>query len=104
MDEAGAVHRLDRGAHRDRAVLALDAAREADKAVAVGRDGADVDLLAGAGQQAVVEPLATEIQSSVQHEDGPPCARASVWTLRSVSPRRPSFMALKAHREGCVSS
>jgi hypothetical protein len=30
------------------------------------------------GQQADIEPVAAQIQSSVQHEDGPPRARSSV--------------------------
>jgi hypothetical protein len=48
--------------------------------------------------QADVEPLATELQSSVQHENGPPRARSSVNT-RSVSPGRPSLTAVRAKHE-----
>jgi hypothetical protein len=47
--------------------------------------------------QADVKALATEIQTSMQHKDGPPRARSSANT-RSVSPGRPSFMAVRSER------
>ena len=52
------------------------------------------DQLAVPVEQADVEPTSTQIQSSVQHESGPPRARSSVDT-RSVPPRRPSFIAVR---------
>ena len=43
------------------------------------------DRLATTRQQTNVEPPATEIQSSVQHENGPPCARSSFIAVRRIT-------------------
>ncbi len=67
VHEAGAVHRLDRRAHLDDPVIAFDTTRKGHQAIGIRRRGAYPDALAIFGQQAVVEPLAAQIQSSVQH-------------------------------------
>jgi integrase len=55
--------------------------------------------LATARQNANVEPPATEIQSSVQHKTGL-LVLVSPITRRSVSPRRPTFIAVQASASG----
>jgi hypothetical protein len=72
VHEPGAVHRLDRRPDRRLAVALLDPACEAQQAVAVGRHRPELDLIALLVEQAEVKPPAAEIQSSVQHENGPP--------------------------------
>ena len=57
MDEARAVHRLDRGVH-GLTMTFLDAAGEAGQAVGVRRRRADLDVIAVLVEQAVVQPLA----------------------------------------------
>ena len=70
-------------------------ARQAKQAVGIGRRRELLDDLASRRQQADIDLAATQIQSSVQHERGPPRARSSVNT-RSVPPGRPSFMAVQS--------
>ena len=70
MDEAGTGHRLDR--RLQRLPMASKAGSEAAQTVTVGRCGADLDRLACLVEQVEVEALATEIQTSVQHWNGPP--------------------------------
>jgi hypothetical protein len=70
VDEAGAGHRLDRGA--DRLPIAEHALGEPAKAVGVGRRGADVELPAVGGERVVVEPATAQVESNVQHGCGPP--------------------------------
>jgi hypothetical protein len=66
VDEPSTGHRLDRGA--DRLVVDLiDPASEPPQRVDVGRDGEPVEVSALLIQQADIELLPTEIQSSVQH-------------------------------------
>src|SRR6516164_5144644 len=71
VDDPRASHRLDHGADR-LAVDLLDAASEPSKRVDVGRYGELVQMLSLIGEQTHVELLATQIQSSVQHVNGPP--------------------------------
>ena len=49
-----------------------DAISEPAQTIAVRRHRTDLDTIAPLIQQAIVQPPTTEIQSSVQHEDGPP--------------------------------
>jgi hypothetical protein len=70
MDEPRPGHRLDHAAHRQ--PIATDAPRQAAQAVGVRRGGELREHLAVLGKQTHIESLATQIQSSVQHEDGPP--------------------------------
>jgi hypothetical protein len=74
--------------------MTSDAARQADETIGIGGCCELLDEFALVAQQTDVDPLATEIQSGVQHEDGPPLVAGSRWTLGSVSPRRPSFIAV----------
>jgi hypothetical protein len=55
-----------------------DAHGEMAQAVGVRRRGGLRDHLAGVVEQAHVQPTSTEIQSSVQHDGGPPRARPSM--------------------------
>jgi len=66
VDEPRAVHRLDHPAHR----LAIDGdtAREPVQAVAVRRHREMIDQLPPIGDQADIDPLATQIQANVQHQ------------------------------------
>jgi hypothetical protein len=69
-------HRLDHTAHRQ--TVDDHPARQAAQPTGIGRRSELRDDLAILRQQANIELLATQIQSSVQHEDGPPQARSSV--------------------------
>jgi hypothetical protein len=86
-------HRLDHRAHRP--LVTPHPARQAKQAVGVRRRRELLDDLASRRQQADIDLAATQIQSSVQHERGPPRARSSVNTP-SVPPGRPSFMAVQS--------
>ncbi len=98
VDEAGAGHRFDRGA--DRLSVAADALGEPRQPVGVGRGGTDLDRRAALVEQVEVETAATEIQSGVQHCNGPPLG-SSWWTSRSLPPRRPSFITFRrTHEQG----
>jgi hypothetical protein len=68
-------HRLDHPAH---AALRPDALNQPPQAVGVRRRGEPPDHAAIVADQADIQALATEIQSSVQHENGPPRARSPV--------------------------
>src|SRR5690242_4727124 len=70
MHEAGTVHRLDRGA--DRLAVTSDALAQVLQPISVGRRSAALDRLALSVEQVEVETLATEIQTGVQHRNGPP--------------------------------
>jgi hypothetical protein len=73
MHEPRARHRLDRRAHPDRPEAPLDPPREPGQAVGVGRRHPDLDALAARIEQAIVQPPAAEIQTSMQHHvSGPP--------------------------------
>jgi hypothetical protein len=74
VHEPRAVHRLDHRPHSP----GLHAHGEMAQTVGVRRGGGLRDQLAGIVEQADVEPTSTEIQSSVQHEGGPPRARSSM--------------------------
>jgi hypothetical protein len=76
VNEPRAVHRLDHAA--DPRALHRGAGRQAAQPVGIGRRGPLVDDLPLVGDQTDVDLASTQIQSSVQHEDGPPRARSSV--------------------------
>ena len=95
VHEGGAGHRLDR--RPQRLPMPANAHGQAAKTVCVGRCRAHFDRLAGLVEQVKIEALATEIQTSVQHGNGPPCGR-SRWTTRRLPPGRPSFIAFLTMR------
>jgi hypothetical protein len=66
VDEPRSGHRLDHGADRFGVDL-LDPASEGLQRVDVGWDGELVKVLSVIGEQADIEFLATEVESSVQH-------------------------------------
>jgi hypothetical protein len=66
VDEPGSGHRLDHGANRFGVDL-LDPRGEGLQRVDVGRDGELVEVLARIREQADVNFLPAEVQSSVQH-------------------------------------
>jgi hypothetical protein len=75
-----AVHRLDDPA--DRRPVHRRPGRRPAQAIGIGRRGPLVDDIAGAGEQADVDLASTQIQSSVQHEDGL-LELAPRWTCRA---------------------
>jgi hypothetical protein len=76
VHEPRAVHRLD---HRpDRLPVQRNAIGQAAQPVDIGRRRGLRDQFAVMREQADVEPVSTEIQSSVQHDGGPPRARSSM--------------------------
>jgi DNA-binding beta-propeller fold protein YncE len=82
VHEAGAVHRLDR--RPDRLAVTCEPLTQATQPVGVGRRCADLDGRALTVEQVEVETLATEIQTGVQHRNGPPLD-SSQTTNRSLS-------------------
>ena len=74
MHEPRAGHRLDHPTHRQ--PVAPDTARQAAQTVGIRRRRELLDDLATRRQQADIDLASTQIQSSVQHEDGPPQARS----------------------------
>jgi hypothetical protein len=86
VDEAGAGHRLDNGAHR--LTPAFDAPDEAYEVVEVGRRLELLDDLALVGEQADVEAVSTHVESSVQHDEWA-SSGGSWFDAGSVSPRGP---------------
>jgi hypothetical protein len=70
----------------------IESSRQAEQAVGIRRCGTNLDGRALTAKQMEVETLATEIQTGVQHRNGPPLD-SSQSTSRSVSPGRPFFMA-----------
>jgi len=70
MHKPSSSHRLDHALHR--LTVSQDAARQAAKPVSVRWRGELLNDLSVLRQQADVELLATQIQSSVQHTNGPP--------------------------------
>ena len=88
VHETRAVHRLDRGA--DRFAVTIESRRQRVQAISIRRRGAILDRHTLAIEQMEVETLATEIQTGVQHCNGPPF----VYRGRAASLRgRPFFMA-----------
>jgi hypothetical protein len=65
MDEAGAVHRLER--RPDRLPVAPKPIREAAQPITIGRRRADLDRLPTLVEEMKVEASAAEIQTGVQH-------------------------------------
>jgi hypothetical protein len=98
VHKARAVHRLDRRA--DRLAMPIESSRQPEQAVRIGRRGTDLDGRSLKVKQMEVETLAAEIQTGVQHRNGPPLdssrrqAGACHW-------RRPFFMAVLTMQEWC---
>jgi hypothetical protein len=90
VHETRTVHRLDRRA--DRLAMPLESSRQTTKTVGVGRCGTNFDGRSLTVKQMEVEMLAAEIQTGVQHRNGPPLD-SSQSTSWSVSLGRPFFMA-----------
>ena len=65
VHEAGAVHRLDRGA--DRRAVTIEPLAQAAQTIGVRRRRTDLDRRTLSVEQVEVETLATEIQTGVQH-------------------------------------
>jgi hypothetical protein len=70
VHEPRAVHRLDRGS--DRIVVTIEPDRQLAQTIDIGRGSTDVDRRALTVEQVEVETLATEIQTGLQHCNGPP--------------------------------
>jgi hypothetical protein len=76
VHEPRAVHRLDYATHV--APERPHPPHQAAEAISVRRRRDVIDQLTVLGEQADIEPMTAEIQSSVQHEHGPPRARSPV--------------------------
>ena len=74
VHEPSAGHRLDHRPHR----LSSQTLSEMAQAVGIRRRSRLRDQLPGLVEQANIEPASTQIQSSVQHTNGPPRARSSM--------------------------
>jgi hypothetical protein len=99
MHEPRAVHRLDHRPHP----LTREPPRQAAQAVGVRRRSRLRDQFAVLGQQTDVEPTSTQIQTSVQHENGPPRARSSMTRRachRGGPPSSQSNSAASGHWRG----
>jgi hypothetical protein len=70
VHETGAVHRLDRGA--DRFAATIESRRQRVQPISIRRRSANLDRHTLAIEQMEIETLATEIQTGVQHRNGPP--------------------------------
>src|SRR5262249_52752276 len=90
VHEASTVHRLDRRA--DRLAVPIESSRQAEQAVGIRWCGTNFDGGPLTVEQMEVETLAAEIQTGVQHRNGPPLD-SSQSTSWSVSVGRPFFMA-----------
>src|SRR5205085_9613197 len=90
MHELCAVHRLDR--RTDRLAMPIESSRQAEQTVGVRRRRTDVERFAFTVEQVEVKALAAEIQTGVQHRNGPPLD-SSQSTSWSLSLGRPFFMA-----------
>jgi hypothetical protein len=90
VHEPRAVHRLDRRA--DRLAMPIESSRQAEQAVGIRRCGTNLDTRSLTVKQMEVETLAAEIQTGVQHRNGPPLD-SSQSTSWSLSLGRPFFMA-----------
>jgi hypothetical protein len=89
VHEAGAVHRLDRGA--DWLAMTLEPMRQTVQSIGIGRRGTNLERRTLAVEQVEVETLATEIQTGVQHRNR---ASLRLSRMRGASLRgRPFFMA-----------
>jgi hypothetical protein len=85
MDETRAGHRLDHPAHR---LAALQhPPRQPANTIVVARHCELLDQLALPGQQTNIEPLTTQIQSSPQHQDGPPWRFVERLSIREIARR-----------------
>ena len=97
MHEPRPVHRLDRRPHATGPWRSSTRRAKPTQPITVRRRRAGLHPTSLAVEQAVVQTCATEIQSSVQHEDGPPSALAPSDDAPERATRgRPSFMAFRA--------
>ena len=95
MDEAGAVHRLDRRPHL--LSVTTEALGQATQTVSVWRRRTSLDRDTVSVEQTEIEALATEIQTGVQHEVGPPLD-SSRMTNRSLSLGEALLHCIPYHR------
>src|SRR6266705_1515791 len=72
--------------------ISIESSRQAEQAVSIRRRGTNLDRCSITIKQMEVETLAAEIQTGVQHRNGPPLD-SSQSTSWSLSPGRPFFMA-----------
>ena len=85
VDEPGAVHRLDHGAHR--LPVHGDPASEPVQAVAIRGRREAVDRLPLIGDQADINAFATQIQTNVQHEHSPLSTRPRAGLIQPTAYR-----------------
>jgi hypothetical protein len=96
MDEAGAVHRLDRRPHL--LVVRTEALGQGTQTVSVRRRRTSLDRDTVGVEQTESEALATEIQTGVQHEVGPPLDSFRM-TNPSLSPGEALLHRIPYHRD-----
>jgi hypothetical protein len=77
--------------------MPIESSRQAEQAVRIRRRGTNLDARSLNVKQMEVETLAAEIQTGVQHRNGPPLD-SSQSTSWSVSLGRPFFMAFLTMR------
>src|SRR5205085_9805658 len=76
----------------DRLAMTIETLAQAEQTVGIRRRGTNLDGRSLTLKQVEVETLAAEIQTGVQHRNGPPLD-SSQSTSRSLSLGRPFFMA-----------
>src|SRR5438552_12437827 len=96
VHEPRAVHRLDRRA--DRLAMPIESSRQAEQAVGIRRCGTNFDGRSLTVKQMEVETLAAEIQTGVQHRNGPPLdsSQSTSWSLSLGRPFFMAFLTIKA--------
>src|SRR5436190_1427497 len=99
VHEPRAVHRLERRA--DRLAMPIESSRQAEQTVGIRRRRTNLNGRSLTVKQMEVETLAAEIQTGVQHRNGPPLD-SSQSTSWSVSLGRPFFMAFLTMRSETV--
>ena len=72
MHKPRTVHRLDRRPHTHTAVTLLDPPDKPGQTIPIRRCLPDLDTLTTLIQQAIIQTLPTQIQTSMQHTKGPP--------------------------------
>ena len=77
--------------------MPIESSHQAEQTVGIRRRSTNLDGRSPAVKQMEVETLAAEIQTGVQHRNGPPLD-SSQSTSWSVSPGRPFFMAFLTMR------
>src|SRR2546430_16846928 len=86
--------------------MPIESSRQPEQTVGIGRRGTNLDGRSVTVKQMEVETLAAEIQTGVQHRNGPPLD-SSQSTSWSVSLGRPFFMAfltIRSQRFSLVSA